>query len=254
MAHWSRRSCHDDTCGEKPPRPLASSRMPSASSGVLREFFDGRHMARFGRDMPDQAMIQRRRVGRMQHRSRRGRHITIDKHRDAFHPRGEDRPGHGRDLAPAQPAQHFERIIEMALVQRHRGFNDRDLARQHLAFSAGARTDPVDRRSAIERVEDRRCNGCVADAHFTDAQKIGATGDRLHAERHRRSTGALVHRRFDRDGFGLHFQRKVEDRQAEVIGNADLVDRRRRRRRGIFHHLRRHRGRERRHAPCAVTP
>jgi hypothetical protein len=188
----------------------------------------------------------------MQHRSRRGRYITVDKHRDAFHPRGEDRPGHGRDLAPAQPAQHFERIIEMALVQRHRGFNGRDLARQHVAFRPGARADPVDRRSAIERVEDCRRNGGVADAHLADAQKVGAAGNRLHAERHRRSTGALVHGGFNRDIGGRHFQRQVEDLQAEIVGDADLVDRSTA---GgeVFHHLRRHRGRERRHA-LRVTP
>jgi hypothetical protein len=57
----------------------------------------------------------------------------------------------------------------------------------------------------------------------------------------------FVHGGFNRDIGGRHFERQVEDLQAEIIGDADLVDRSTAGRE-VFHHLSRHRGRKRRDA------
>jgi adenosylcobinamide-GDP ribazoletransferase len=118
---------------------------------------------------------------------------------------------------------------------------------ENLAFRAGARPDPVGRLAAIEAVADRRRDRRVADTHLADAQEIRAAGDRLHAEGHGRRAILLVHRGFLRDVGGRIIEREVEDLEAEIVGDADLVD-------GgaaggeVFDHLRRDARRERRDA------
>ena len=106
---------------------------------------------------------------------------------------------------------------------------------------------PVLRLAAEETVADGGGDGRVADAHLADAQQVGAAGNRFHAESHGGGTGALIQRRFLGDVAGRHLQRQVEDLEAEIVGDADLID-------GgaaggeIGDHLGRHLRRERRHA------
>ena len=154
-------------------------------------------------------------------------------------------PAIARDFTPAEPAQHFQRVGKMRLVEFHRAGDRGHLAGQHITGGPRSGPHPVLRRSAIEAVEDRRGDGRVADPHFADAQKIRAARDGFHPEGHRRRACLLVHCRVLRDVGSRKFQREIEDLEPEIVRNADLVDRRAAGRE-ILHHLRRHARRERR--------
>ena len=67
-------------------------------------------MAGLGRDVRDQAMVERARVGGEQHRGGGGAGVAVEQHRDAAHAGGQDRAGDGGELAPAEPAQQLERV------------------------------------------------------------------------------------------------------------------------------------------------
>ena len=56
--------------------------------------------------------------------------------------------------------------------------------------------------------------------------QIGAGGERLHAERHRRRAGPFVERRLTGDVAGRPLERQLEHAQRNVEGLADLIDRR----------------------------
>ncbi|MCY1497284.1 hypothetical protein D9M68_312450 [compost metagenome] len=110
-------------------------------------------------------------------------------------------------------------------MQRHRLLDSGDLALQYLAFGTGTRTDPFLGGATVEAKIDRRRNGGVTDAHLADAQQIRAAGDRLHAESHCGRAIPLRKCRFLGDVAGRIFERQVEDLEAEVVADADLVDR-----------------------------
>jgi len=61
-------------------------------------------------------------------------------------------------------------------------------------------------------------------AATVDAQKVGAR-DRLHAESHGGRATAFIERGILRDVLGRQMQRQVEHLQADVVGEAELVDR-----------------------------
>ncbi|MNU52695.1 hypothetical protein D3C71_417100 [compost metagenome] len=131
----------------------------------------------------------------------------------------------------------------MVLVELDRLFDDDDLAGHQLAMRTGAWADPVFGLAAIQRQMDGCGDRGVADAHFAEAQEIGATGNRFHAERHGRSAIALGKSRFGCNVTGRIIERKVENLQAQVMGDADLVDCRTACGK-IIHHLLRHGRRE----------
>ncbi|ENN89287.1 hypothetical protein RHSP_29741 [Rhizobium freirei PRF 81] len=213
----------------------------------LAELFDRLQMPGLCRNMADQAMIERRRIGSLENGGRSRRDITIDDHGDAFHARGKDSAGHGGDLAPAETAQDFKRIGEVIAMQCDRLLDGGNLALQHLALGAGSRSDPVLCLTAIKRVMDGGGDRGVADAHFADAEQIRAAGDRLHAEGHGRSAVTLAERRLFGDVGSRKIERQIEDLETEVVGDADLVDRSSAGSE-ILHHLLRDGQRERRNS------
>lgn len=171
------------------PRPFAKPHA-KRQQRRLAELFNGGQMAGLARDMADQAMIERRRIGGLEKSGSGRRHITVNQHGNTLHAGGEDGAGNRRDLASAKTAHDFQRIGQVVLVEFHGSFHRRDLAGHDLTFRAGARTGPLFCRAAIKREIDRRRNGGVADAHFADAEKIGAAGNRLHTEGHGRGAVA----------------------------------------------------------------
>jgi hypothetical protein len=143
----------------------------------------------FGRHVRGEAMVERALVERGEDRRRGADDEAVEQHRNALDARGEDRAGDRRDLAPAEATQDLERIGEMLAMQRDGGAHGVGLARHPGVVGAGAAADPVLRRAAIKPAIDRRRRGGVADAHFAQTEQIGAGGERLHAEGHRRGAG-----------------------------------------------------------------
>ncbi len=133
----------------------------------------------------------------------------------------------------------------MRLMERNRLAHGGKLALKQFTRRAGAGSNPVFRRSAEKRQRDGRRNRGIADAHFADAQEVGSTGNRFHAEGHGRSAGALIHGWLFRYVARRMFQRQIENFQPEIVGDADLVDRRAPGCK-IFDHLCRHARRKRR--------
>ena len=217
MPAWVRAAAMTMPAASAAPVP-SPRRMPRSSSGALTHAVKRVAVAGLGRNMAEQAMVERARSQRVEDRRGGARHIAVDDHRHAVHPRREDRPGHRGDLAAAEAAKHFERIVEMAGVEGHRGIDGGLLPRDSLAVEAGARPDPIGRGAAEERVEDRRGDRRVADPHLADAEEVDAAGDRLHAEGHGRGAGGFVERRLARDVAGRMLEREVVDLQPEIVG------------------------------------
>lgn len=118
-------------------------------------------------------------------------------------------------------------IVQMIAVQLHGALDRSHLAFQHLALGTGSRPHPVARRAAVERIVDRRRDRRVADPHLADAQQVRTTaGNRLHAEGHGRRAVALGKGGLFCDVARRIVERQVEDLQAEIVGDTDLVDRR----------------------------
>ena len=182
-------------------------------------------MAGLGGDVSDHAVIERARIGCVENGSRGRGHIPVDQNRNALGAGRQNGTGHGSDLTTTEAAQDFQRIAQMRLVKRHRFFHGSDLALQHFALGTCARSDPVLRLAAIERVEDRGCNRRVADAHLADAEQVGPAGNGFHAERHRGRTASFIEGGFHRDVAGRDVEREIEYLKAQIIGYADLVDR-----------------------------
>ena len=185
-------------------------------------------MAGLGRDAGQQTMVERGRDWRRAARQpRRSRAKPSSTHRHLLHPRGEDRAGDGREFAAADPAQHFQRILQMARHASASAASTTSALRASSPRRRPSRARPSRRRCRrTERAEDRRRNGGIADAEIAEAQQIGAAGNRLHAEGHGGGAAALVERGVLGDVGGRQMQRQVEDLQAEIVGDADLVDRR----------------------------
>ena len=99
----------------------------------------------------------------------------------------------------------------MVAMQRHGPRHGVALALQALVVDAGAAPDPVLRLAAPQAMIDGRGDRRVADAHFAKAEQVGARGERLHAEGHRRRAALFIERRALRDVAGRHFQREFED-------------------------------------------
>ena len=76
----------------------------------MADCFEQPPMTWLGRDMAHDAMIERVRVNGVQNRGSRGRGEAVEHDRNATEPRRHDRAGDGRELQPAEAAQHVERV------------------------------------------------------------------------------------------------------------------------------------------------
>src|SRR6516165_3708910 len=112
----------------------------------------------------------------------------------------------------------------MLPVARDRGAYDLGLALEARVIDARAATDPILRRAAVERMEDRRRHSRVAYAHFAKNQEVRLKSERLHPEGHRRRASLLIESGFLGDVAGGLLQRKFVDFERDAEGLADLVD------------------------------
>ncbi len=213
----------DDACRKRSAGALAKSHAKIEQCGFAH-LFKCQPVRLFGRDMAEQAVIERGRICSQEHSSSRGCHKAVDDDRNLLHPRSEDGPCHGCNFrVPRAAARVRADPSNAAYAARQRyGWH------QPCAFVGGIRASacarPIFGGAAVKTMEDRRRNGRVADAHLADAQKVGSTGNRFHAEGHGGGTGLLVKRCLLRDVTGRIIERQVKHFQAKVIGNANLVD------------------------------
>lgn len=214
----------DDTGGKGCTRAFAKPHA-KRQKRRLAELFNRLQMARLAGNMGNQAMIERGRIGSLQHGSSSRCHIAVDQHRDFLHAGGKNGTGHRRELTAAEPAQDFQRVVQVIAVEGNGRLHSLDLAREEFPLRAGARANPFLRRAAIEGKIDRGGNRGVADTHFADAQQIRTTGNGFHAKRHGGRAVPLRKRRFAGDITGRIIEREVKHLQPEIIGDADLVDR-----------------------------
>src|SRR5580698_6151227 len=99
-------------------------------------------MARLGRAMRNDAMIERVAIERTQRRSRSRAGVAIEQHRHARHARRDDRTDHRGELAPTETAQEIEAVLGLRLVELHPSLDHGDLTLETFAGDAGARPDP----------------------------------------------------------------------------------------------------------------
>ena len=135
--------------------PEASPRrMPRSRSGLLADTVEEPAMARLGRDVAGDAMVEGARVGGVEHRGGGARAEPVEDDRDPPHPRRQDRAGHRGEFEPAQPAQHFERVARL----RHCGGRRR---RRRPRASARARRRRPRCRGRSTRPPRRRTIPCT---------------------------------------------------------------------------------------------
>ena len=145
---------------------------------------------------PNRQWSTRARVHREQHGGRGGRHIAVDDHRHALVACGDDRPGHRRELAAADPAEHLERVREAPAWWKASAASTASRFRARPSSSTPVPRPTQSRgRAAEQRGEDRGGDRGVADPHLADAEEVDAARHRLHAEGHGRGAVGLVQRR-----------------------------------------------------------
>ena len=178
-----------------------------------------------GRKAGKQAVIERTGIGRIKDSGGRGRHEPVEQHRDLLHARRENGAADRRELASADPAQDLERIAQTLAMQCQRPIHDLGFPCHHRRIGARPRTNPIGPLAAEQRGAKSGGDRRIADPEIAQAQKIGATGDRFHTEGHGCRTAAFVERGLLGDVACGDIQGEVEDFQAEIVGDADLVDR-----------------------------
>lgn len=214
----------DDTGGKGRARAFAKPHA-KCQKRRLAKLLDRLQMTGFTGNMRNQAVIERRRIGSLEHGGGGCCNITVDQHRNFLHARGKDCPRHRRQFTATEAAQDFQRIVQVVAVEGNSRFHGLDLACQKLALRTGAGANPFFRRAAVESEIDCGGNRGVADTHFTDAEQIRATGNGFHAEGHGGRAIALGKGRFAGNVTGRIIEREVKDLEAEIIRDADLVDR-----------------------------
>ncbi len=68
-------------------------------------------MARLGRNMAEQAMVDGFRIGGIENSCGSACHKTVDDDRNFLHARRQNCTGHGCDFTTAETAQHFQRVL-----------------------------------------------------------------------------------------------------------------------------------------------
>ena len=93
-------------------------------------------MAGLGRDVRQQAVIERGRIGAMQDRRRSHRRKPVEHDRHLLHARREDRAGDRREFASAEAAQDLQRVFQMRGMQRESPWSISAALRAIMAASA----------------------------------------------------------------------------------------------------------------------
>lgn len=158
----------------------------------------------------------------MENSGRSAGDIAVNENGDALMARGEDGTCHGSDLAPAQPAQDFERVGDVLQMQVKSAPHRIDLTLQTSIIDTGASANPVLGPAAVERAGHSRRNGGVANTHFANAQKVGA-GNGLHAKSNGGSAVGFVECGIKRYVASRRFQSKFEHLQSQAEGTAELI-------------------------------
>lgn len=171
-----------------------------------------------------QTVVKCRRIELVEHGGGGGGDVTIKENGNAIVAGGQYRTGHRGKLAPAEPSQNLQGIFKMRAVQSERLVDGFRLALKPRRINAGARTDPVISPALIKGGANRSRDGGIAYSHFTDAQKIGAAGNRFHAEGHGLYALGLLQGGMFGDVARRHFEGQFKYLQAEAKSLAELVD------------------------------
>ena len=129
-------------------------------------------MPGFGRHMRGLDMVERIGAKFRQRCRRRGADKAIEQHRNAAMPCGERGAEYGGKLAAAERGRDQQRIVRRAGMPCNR-LVDRGRLRASLVVDAGAASGPSRATAAEQTRRNRRRGGGVADAHFTETNKIG---------------------------------------------------------------------------------
>ena len=112
----------------------------------------------------------------------------------------------------------------MVTMQRYGAAHSIGLAYQTSGINTGAGTNPFLSLATEQAVGQCSSYGCVADAHFTDAQQVTTTCDGFHAIGHGGGTVGLVHGGINGNVAGRYFERQFKNLEAQIETLADLVD------------------------------
>ena len=110
---------------------------------ALAQMLQQKAVARLGRDMGDDAMVERVRVGGEQCRGGGGCGKAVEHDRDPPEPRRHDRPRDRGEFKPAEPAQQVERVARRRAVPRRRLRHGAALLGERRPGDAGAGAGPL---------------------------------------------------------------------------------------------------------------
>ena len=182
-------------------------------------------MRLFRRAVADLAVVEAGRRHQMQRRRRGAGDKAVEQHRHALQPSGDDRAEDRRQLPPAEPTQHFQRVGQRRTVARDRGFDHVALPREAGRIDARAVPDPIGRGTTEQRQRDRRRGGRVGDAHLADAEQVDAVRQRRHAALDRREAVGFRHRRGLGEVGGRPVEVERDDGKLGADRSAELIDR-----------------------------
>src|SRR5215207_330445 len=206
---------------QRGPRSLAETHA-EVQKWALADFLKQPRMRELGGAMSGHTVIERRRFRLMENSGGSAGDIAVNENGDALVARGEDGTCHGSDLAPAQPAQDFERVGDVLQMQVKSAPHRIDLALETGTIDTGAAANPVLGPAAVERAGHSGRNGGVANTHFANAQKVGA-GNGLHAKSNGGSAVGFIECGIERYVASWRFQSEFEHLQPQAEGTAELI-------------------------------
>lgn len=183
-----------DTGGDSGTRRLAQPH-PEIEQGHEGQPLQQLAMGRLGRAMAGDRMGQPAFPQQGEGGDRRRRDIAVENDRHPGMTGRDTGAQHGGEFATAEAPAQVQGIVAFPPVEIRRRLDRFDLGPQHGADRPGARPDPARRRPAEQAGRKRRRRRRVADAHFTDAQKIDPGRDHRHAGGDGGEELRLVHRR-----------------------------------------------------------
>ena len=148
MPLWQAAAAFSKAIGKRRTRGLAKPH-PEIEQWPLVQALQQNAMSRLGRDMRDDAVIERPRVGGEQYCRGGGRGVAVQHDRYPAKPCRHHRTRDRGQFEPAEPAQHVERITGRRAVQRYRLANHTALVVECFSNHTGARAGPQ-RRVAAE--------------------------------------------------------------------------------------------------------
>lgn len=163
----------DDTEGKCSPRPFAKAHV-ELQNRLLADRGQKLAMARLGAGVADEAVVQQRRVSRVQNGGGRRTDEAVENDRDTRRAGRKDGPADRRLFTPAECCEDGSGVTLRSGMAFQAPLDGVDLSSDSGRIRACSGSDPIGDRPAETCAGESGGDGGIADAHFAEDQDVRA--------------------------------------------------------------------------------